>query len=205
MRRRSAWVWGCWLALVTPVLAAQDNCDHRLFGAVEKRGMESPSDADDRQFPVDDHAAAPRPRRGLSETSWGWGCTTTLIVDLDKVRASRINRCSPGSSDYDFLWARYAKRASLVTHRVLKNGYEQWEAVETRTLDKDQVAAFTCLANELWSQPSRPLQSGPPVPPHSVGYMRLWDGESVKFIGGYVPFDPKTEALSALVYRWFQP
>ncbi|QNK02108.1 hypothetical protein [Dyella telluris] len=205
MERCRVWASACLLAFAATAAVAQDDCDHRPFGAVVKQGVENPPDANDKWFPVDDHQAAPRPSRGLTLTSWGWGCSTTLIVDLDRARAAEIHRCSEGSSDYDALWARFAKRAQLVTHRVVRNKFEQWEALETRPLDKGDIAAFTCLANKAWSAPPPKIPEGAPVPPHSVSYVRLWDGRDVKFFGGYTRPESTAGDLLNLVYGWFRP
>ena len=200
-RARALLVSSMWLATAA---WAEEGCDQRPFGAVEKRGMDAPPASDDKWFPVNDHAAAPRPRQGLTETSWGWGCTATLVVDLDKRVAAQINRCIPGSSDYEALWSGYAKRAQTVSRRTLQNGTEQWEAVESRALEPAQIAAFVCAANKVWHDAvPLPLEQTP-VPPHSVSYVRLWDGNEVKFIGGSRFPDQETNELTGLAYGWFR-
>ncbi|WP_430388881.1 hypothetical protein [Dyella sp. 20L07] len=208
IHRVVAWIGLIMLLMVHVRALAATACDGRPFGQVDKPLTVAKGGDAGKSFSVGAHEIAPQPLHGIATTSWGWGCSTTVIADFDRAKVARIFRCLPGSSDYQALWKRYAQRADLVTRRTTDKIPEQLEAVEIRALTPAQMNELACAANRVWSEPPPIVDpddraARTPVPPHSVSYMRLWDGPDEKFVGGFSFPGPEATAVMSTLYELF--
>lgn len=154
------------------------------------------------------------PVHSVAAGAWNWGCSTTVLVDLDRAKGYRVFRCSPEASPYASSWPQESRGAR--TRRITdSSGRIVDEAVVERALTPAQIERLVCLANEAWQldpngdpvkydadgQPIEPPLR-PPVPPHGVSYLRLRDGDVEKLIGGFTHYPSDGAAGAFARYLW---
>lgn len=198
--------------LLAPPAHAVTDCHGQAYGQV-KRPFTGISQYET-MFSVPLPEGMAPPVHSVAAAGWDWGCSTSVLVDLDRAKAYRVFRCSPEASPYAVRWPQESRGAK--TRRTTdRSGHVVDEAVMERALSPIQIERLTCLANEAWQldpngdpvkydaagQPIKP-PSPPPAEPHGVSYLRLRDGDVEKLIGGFTHY-PQSGAAGALSgYLW---
>lgn len=154
------------------------------------------------------------PRHSIAAGGWNWGCSTTVLIDLDRAKSYRVFQCSPDASPYASAWPRESQGAK--TRRITdSSGRVTDEAVVERTLAPAVIERLICLANEAWQLDPNgdpvtydahgkaiPPSLQPPAPPHGVSYLRLRDGDIEKLIGGFSHYPANGDAGALERYVW---
>jgi len=202
------------MAVVPSVAAASVACKGTVFGGVPRPFADTKhsNDGFTGKFPDDAMPA----KHALVASTWGWGCTKTTSIDLERARLYQAVACQVKSADFKATWPFVPGDARMV-HLLPAPDLPVDFAMIRRTLSPAQVEELTCLANAVWpldpeGRPVRRDASGAlahddkppqPVAPHSVAYVKLKDGDTEKTIGGYtrVPADGPARDLFDAVYK----
>lgn len=204
--------------LLLPLLFAANvhaaiDCHGQAFGQVKRPFVGvSPQEA---MFSATLPQGIAPPRHSIAAGGWNWGCSTTVLIDLDRGKSYRVFQCSPDASPYASAWPQESRGAK--TRRITDaSGRVTDEAFTEKTLAPADLERLVCLANEAWQLDPNgapvkyddrgaaippPLQ--PAAPPHGVSYLRLRDGDVEKLIGGFshYPSDGAAGALDRTIWQ----